>query len=87
VHPQPRGDRRGDEEEYYEDVLELRQESAPRGRGLLGGELVAPVACEPRLRFGVAEPSPLVCIQRGYHLADGSPIGIGHLSQVGDLSR
>jgi hypothetical protein len=42
--PERGGDRGRDEEQNDERILELREELAPRGDGLVGGELVAAVA-------------------------------------------
>ena len=55
VEPEAGRDRRGDEQQDDEHVLELREELPPRRHGRLGRQLVPAVPLEPRPRLGVAQ--------------------------------
>ena len=58
-------DRRGDEQQDDEHILELREESPPGRDRRLGRQLVASSACESRCRVLAGQALPLVGLERG----------------------
>ena len=64
-------DRRRDEQQDDEDVLELREELPPRRHRRLGGQLVSAVALEPDARFGRGQAASRVGAEGGEHFLDG----------------
>ncbi len=82
--PERERDGCGDEQQDDEDVLELREETAPSRNGRLGRELVAAEAFEASRRFGVLEPATAVGPERRDHLPGGLPV---RNTRVGCLAR
>ena len=64
VRPEARRNRRGDQQQDDEHILELREKSPPCRDGLLGGELISSIALEPRLGFFVGQSLPIVGAER-----------------------
>ena len=80
VEPQSRRDRRRDEQQDDEHVLELGEELPPRRHRLFRGQLVPAVAFEPRPRLFFAQALLRIRAQRSQHFIDALEIAFDSLA-------